>query len=109
MAVPKRKHSHSRSCSRAANKGIEAKTFTFCTQSGFPVAPHTVCLKSGYYKGEKVLTTKFERAMKRNAAKQQAAAAQGAASAQTEVAPEVLEAQAEVAQEQKAKKSKKAE
>lgn len=105
MAVPKRKHSHSRTASRSANKGIEAKTFTFCTQSGFPVAPHVVCLKSGYYKGEKVLTTKFERAMKRNAAKQQAAASQNVAAQENQVAPEVLEAQAEIAQEQKAKKS----
>ena len=105
MAVPKRKHSHSRPASRSANKGIEAKTFTFCTQSGFPVAPHTVCLKSGYYKGEKILTTKFERSVKRNAAKQQAAASANAVQEQDQVAPEVLEAQAEIAQEQKAKKA----
>lgn len=67
MPVPKRKRSRARRDSRFANKGIKIKSITQCRNCSEPTAlvPHTACMKCGYYKGVKVLTTKEERSQKR--------------------------------------------
>jgi large subunit ribosomal protein L32 len=93
MAVPKRKLSRARRNRRSSTWGIQMKAFNFCPNSGVPVAPHTVCLESGYYKGVKVLETKAERAVRRQEKRQKsetrsAAAAEAMAPAEV-AAPEV--------------------
>jgi len=65
MPVPKRKHSRSRRDMKHANKGMDYNLPTYCQTTQEPVAPHTVCLTSGYYKGIKILRTKAERAIQR--------------------------------------------
>ena len=65
MPVPKRKHSRARRDLKHANKGLDFSPATYCQTSQDPVAPHTVCLTSGYYKGVKVLRTKADRAHER--------------------------------------------
>ena len=77
MPCPKRKASRARRNKRSANKGLDVQTFTHCPNSGVPVMPHTVCLKSGYYKGVKVIATKEDRRVKRTD-KQQAVQARQA-------------------------------
>lgn len=70
MPVPKRKRSRARRDSRFANKGIEPKAFTSCSQCEAPLAPHQACRECGYYKGSKVLATKVDRVVKRAEQKQ---------------------------------------
>ncbi len=69
MPVPKRKRSRARRDSRFANKGIQVKAITGCTQCSAPIVPHAACKKCGFYKGAKVLSTKAERTVKRLAVK----------------------------------------
>jgi large subunit ribosomal protein L32 len=70
MPVPKRKRSRARRDSRFANKGIQPKVLAECKNCKASLLPHQVCKSCGHYKGVKVLTTKAERAVKRNEAKQ---------------------------------------
>lgn len=65
MPVPKRKRSRARIRSRFANKGIDPKAFTSCSNCQEPLAPHVACKGCGFYKGSKVLVTKSERSAKR--------------------------------------------
>ncbi|MBA3752098.1 50S ribosomal protein L32 [Candidatus Dependentiae bacterium] len=65
MPVPKRKTSKARRDSRQANKHIRPQAITSCLNCGHAVSPHQVCEECGFYKGEKVLRTKHERAIKR--------------------------------------------
>ncbi|HJZ23474.1 MAG TPA: 50S ribosomal protein L32 [Candidatus Babeliales bacterium] len=65
MPVPKRKLSKSRRDKRSANKGIMMHGFGTCSNCTKPVLPHSACLECGFYKGEKVLETKMDRAMAR--------------------------------------------
>ncbi len=98
MAVPKRKWSRSRTRSRQSHKALEIKPFTYCPESGLPVAPHTVCAKSGYYKGVKVFVTKFERSeMRAEKSKNRASAIQ------PDGAAPITESQLAVAKKQAAK------
>jgi large subunit ribosomal protein L32 len=69
MPVPKRKRSRARRDSRFANKGLEVKNFSSCSNCKDPVLPHQVCMSCGYYKGRKVMATKIERAVKRGEAR----------------------------------------
>ena len=69
MPVPKRKRSRARRDSRFANKGIQVKAITGCSQCNDPIVPHTACKKCGFYKGAKVLVTKADRKVKRLALK----------------------------------------
>lgn len=65
MPVPKRKRSRARRDSRFANKGIQVKAITGCTNCSDPIVPHAACQKCGFYKGVKVLATKADRKAKR--------------------------------------------
>lgn len=69
MPVPKRKRSRARRDSRFANKGIQVKAITGCSNCKEPIAPHTPCKECGFYKGVKVLVTKADRKVKRLALK----------------------------------------
>jgi large subunit ribosomal protein L32 len=67
MGVPKRKRSHQRRDKRFANKGLKMAAGTACQNCKEPVRMHAVCPNCGYYKGKKVLITKTERGMRREA------------------------------------------
>ena len=68
MPVPKRKRSRARRDSRHAHKAVEVKSFGKCKNCEAPSLPHQACKECGHYKGVKVLTTKVERVLKRDAA-----------------------------------------
>lgn len=65
MPVPKRKRSRARRDSRFANKFIKTKAFAECANCQDVIVPHTVCTKCGFYKGEKIMKTKLDRAVTR--------------------------------------------
>lgn len=65
MPVPKRKRSRARRDSRFANKYIKTKAFVECSNCQEVNMPHTVCGKCGFYKGQKVMKTKLDRAVTR--------------------------------------------
>lgn len=79
MPVPKRKRSRARRDSRFANKGLQVKAITGCTNCNTPIVPHSACQKCGFYKGAKVLVTKSERLVKRLAIRNTKEAAKKAA------------------------------
>jgi len=87
MPVPKMKVSRSRRNKRSANKFITMHAITECQTCRAPLAPHVVCKACGYYKGIKVLRTKFERLHERG----QVRAAQYTAAQSTAPAAEVTE------------------
>lgn len=62
MPVPKRKRSKARRDKRFANWGMKPKSFTACANCNDPIMPHVACKSCGFYKGQKVLRTKTERA-----------------------------------------------
>lgn len=65
MPVPKRKRSRQRRDKRFANKGVEVRSFTACTNCSAALSLHTACMSCGFYKGRKVLATKADRSVKR--------------------------------------------
>ena len=65
MPVPKRKTSKSRRDKRSSNKGIKVKAITSCSNCNEALAPHQACFACGFYKGQKILTTKSDRALRR--------------------------------------------
>ena len=69
MPVPKRKRSRARRDSRFANKGIKVKAIAGCLNCKVAIVPHTACQECGFYKGVKVLATKADRAVRRQALK----------------------------------------
>ena len=92
MAVPKRKTSRQRRNQRSSTWGLQMKSFSHCPNTGEAVLPHTVCLKSGYYKGVKVMETKADRAVRRAEKRKKTEARTAPQAAATEVAPEIVEA-----------------
>ena len=57
MALPKRKHSNSRTNKRRTHQKVAVLPTVECANCGAPVRPHNACGKCGYYKGRKVLDT----------------------------------------------------
>ncbi|NPA33357.1 MAG: 50S ribosomal protein L32 [Chlorobi bacterium] len=56
MAVPKRRHSRSRTRKRRSeNMKIKAPQYNRCPNCGEPVLPHRVCMSCGYYRGTIVI------------------------------------------------------
>ena len=86
MPVPKMKVSRSRRNKRSANKNIKLHPVSECQTCRSPLAAHQVCQACGYYKGSKILRTKYERLHERS----QVRSAQGAARAAAPVS-EVVE------------------
>ncbi len=61
MAVPKHKHSKSRSRQRVAQwQGVEEPSLGSCPNCGAARPPHTVCMNCGMYRGEQVLAVHDE-------------------------------------------------
>lgn len=54
MAVPKRKHSNSRTGKRRSHDRIRARQLTFCPKCSNTLPTHTVCPTCGYYMGRTV-------------------------------------------------------
>jgi large subunit ribosomal protein L32 len=55
MAVPKRKHSNSRTGKRRSHHHVKKRQVGYCPQCNGPVPTHTVCPKCGYYQGRIVV------------------------------------------------------
>ncbi len=57
MAVPKRKHSNSRTGKRRAHDGIKPRELTYCIKCSTAVPTHVVCPNCGHYMTRKVVET----------------------------------------------------
>ncbi|MEL6104657.1 MAG: 50S ribosomal protein L32 [Planctomycetota bacterium] len=55
MAVPKRKHSNSRSGKRRSHDRVKKRQIAYCPQCSVAVPTHTICPKCGYYMGRTVV------------------------------------------------------
>lgn len=55
MAVPKQKHSKSRTKRGRAHKKLVAKKLVKCSHCGKLKAPHQVCPNCGYYKDREII------------------------------------------------------
>ena len=55
MAVPKRKHSNSRTGKRRAHDALRAKALSYCPKCSTAVPTHVVCPTCGYYMGRTVV------------------------------------------------------
>jgi len=60
MAVPKRKHSNSRTGKRRAHDAIKPRELTYCRQCSTAVPTHMVCPNCGHYMGRKVTEVEQE-------------------------------------------------
>ena len=58
MAVPKRKHSNSRTNKRRAHDGLKAKNLSVCPKCSTSLPTHVVCPTCGYYMGRVVIPEK---------------------------------------------------
>ncbi|PID75610.1 MAG: 50S ribosomal protein L32 [Deltaproteobacteria bacterium] len=54
MALPKRRHSHSRTRKRRAHDALSAPGLSTCSECGEPKQPHRLCGNCGMYKGRTV-------------------------------------------------------
>lgn len=61
MALPKRRHSHSRTRTRRAHDFLTAPNVSVCPDCGEPKQPHRLCGGCGKYHGRTVV--KFEDAV----------------------------------------------
>ncbi len=55
MAVPKRKHSNSRTGKRRSQDAKSPRQIEYCDQCSTAVPSHTVCPNCGHYMGRKVM------------------------------------------------------
>jgi large subunit ribosomal protein L32 len=55
MAVPKRKHSNSRTGKRRAHDALKRRQLAICPQCSTSLPTHVVCPKCGYYMGRTVV------------------------------------------------------
>jgi large subunit ribosomal protein L32 len=55
MAVPKRKHSNSRTGRRRAHDAKKSPQLTLCSKCNTPLPTHVVCPTCGYYMGRVVV------------------------------------------------------
>jgi len=55
MALPKRKHSHSRTRKRRTHQKLNAPNLVKCPSCGNYILSHRVCPYCGYYKAKKVI------------------------------------------------------
>ncbi len=60
MAVPKRKHSNSRSGKRRSHDRVKKRQLGYCPQCSNSVPTHTVCPKCGYYMGRTLVEPRDE-------------------------------------------------
>jgi large subunit ribosomal protein L32 len=64
MALPKRRHSHSRTRQIRQHLKLSVPRFATCPKCEAPVMPHNVCRKCGAYGGEQVLTIRERKGKK---------------------------------------------
>ncbi len=55
MAVPKRRHSNSRTNKRRSHHHIKPRQLGYCPQCSSPAPTHTICPKCGYYQGRTLI------------------------------------------------------
>lgn len=55
MAVPKRKHSNSRSGKRRSHDSLRAKQLQACAKCGTPTLSHVACPNCGHYMGRTLI------------------------------------------------------
>ena len=55
MAVPKRRHSHTRGKKRRTNWKLSKPGLSVCAHCGAPQLPHRICASCGFYKGEEII------------------------------------------------------
>ncbi|BCO08647.1 50S ribosomal protein L32 [Desulfolithobacter dissulfuricans] len=60
MALPKRRHSHSRTRKRRAHDSLKAPNVVNCPECGEPKLPHRLCGGCGVYKGRSVIRLEDE-------------------------------------------------
>ncbi len=54
MALPKRRHSRSRTRKRRSHDALSAPNLSLCSNCGEPKEPHRLCGSCGQYKGRDV-------------------------------------------------------
>ncbi|MBN1493768.1 MAG: 50S ribosomal protein L32 [Candidatus Omnitrophica bacterium] len=64
MALPKRRHSHSRTRKRRTHDKVSGNTVTTCKECGARVRQHCICPKCGFYRGRRVITIKVKQKKK---------------------------------------------
>jgi len=57
MAVPKRKHSNSRTNKRRSHDAVRPRHVIYCPECSSPVPSHAICPNCGHYMGRKVVET----------------------------------------------------
>jgi large subunit ribosomal protein L32 len=60
MALPKRRHSHSRTRKRRSHDTLAPMAFSNCSNCGEPKQPHRLCAGCGTYKGRTVIKLEDE-------------------------------------------------
>ncbi len=60
MALPKRRHSHSRTRKRRSHDALTPTSFSNCSHCGEPKLPHRLCAGCGTYKGRTVIQLEDE-------------------------------------------------
>lgn len=60
MALPKRRHSHSRTRQRRAHDALCKPSIGQCSECGTPKMPHQLCGGCGMYKGRTVIRLEEE-------------------------------------------------
>jgi large subunit ribosomal protein L32 len=58
MAVPKRRHSHTRGAKRRTHWTLKRQGLSTCSHCSQPKLPHRICQNCGYYGGVEVVTPK---------------------------------------------------
>ena len=56
MALPKRRHSRSRTRKRRSHDALKAPGLSLCADCGEPKRPHRLCASCGKYKGRTVFS-----------------------------------------------------
>jgi len=64
MALPKRRHSNTRTAKRRTHWKLEKKSLSKCTNCGRSIIPHRVCAHCGHYKGRQVVQVKEKKRKK---------------------------------------------
>ncbi len=65
MALPKRRHSHSRTRKRRAPQKISLPSLVKCPSCGALKRPYTVCAECGYYNGRQVFEVEKKKKKKK--------------------------------------------
>ena len=60
MALPKRRHSRTRTRIRRSHDALDAPTISTCSECGEPKLPHRLCSGCGSYKGRSVIQVEEE-------------------------------------------------